>query len=147
MRKQANAILTREKISNSNFHYFPLGFKKLIIEVEVYGINFFLVHLSLKKKVRKAQINHLIEITKGDRPIIIAGDFNTFSGVDEISELKAELGLKNPNRENLKSFPAWKPKKGLDHILCSEEINVTDFQVPDVRFSDHLPLILDFDYP
>jgi len=32
----------------------------------------------------------------------------------------------------------------LDFILVSEGIEVTDFRVPDVRFSDHRPLVCDF---
>jgi endonuclease/exonuclease/phosphatase (EEP) superfamily protein YafD len=32
----------------------------------------------------------------------------------------------------------------LDFILLSADIALTDFRVPDVRFSDHRPLICDF---
>jgi endonuclease/exonuclease/phosphatase (EEP) superfamily protein YafD len=36
------------------------------------------------------------------------------------------------------------PRIELDFILVSEGIEVTDFRVPDVRFSDHRPLVCDF---
>jgi endonuclease/exonuclease/phosphatase (EEP) superfamily protein YafD len=32
----------------------------------------------------------------------------------------------------------------LDFVLVSSEIEITDFRVPDVRYSDHRPLICDF---
>jgi endonuclease/exonuclease/phosphatase family metal-dependent hydrolase len=44
----------------------------------------------------------------------------------------------------LPSFPARVPRIELDFILVSEGIEVTDFRVPDVRFSDHRPLVCDF---
>jgi endonuclease/exonuclease/phosphatase family metal-dependent hydrolase len=36
------------------------------------------------------------------------------------------------------------PRAELDFILVSEGIEVTDFRIPDVRFSDHRPLVCDF---
>jgi endonuclease/exonuclease/phosphatase (EEP) superfamily protein YafD len=36
------------------------------------------------------------------------------------------------------------PRIELDFILVSEGIEVTDFRVPDVRLSDHRPLVCDF---
>jgi len=36
------------------------------------------------------------------------------------------------------------PRHELDFILVSEGIEVTNFRVPDVRFSDHRPLVCDF---
>jgi len=48
------------------------------------------------------------------------------------------------NSAGLPSFPAKIPRVELDFILVSEGIEVTDFRVPDVRFSDHRPLVCDF---
>jgi endonuclease/exonuclease/phosphatase (EEP) superfamily protein YafD len=36
------------------------------------------------------------------------------------------------------------PRIELDFILVTEGIEVSDFRVPDVRFSDHRPLVCDF---
>ena len=36
------------------------------------------------------------------------------------------------------------PRIELDFVLVSKEIEVTNFQVPDVRFSDHRPILCDF---
>jgi endonuclease/exonuclease/phosphatase (EEP) superfamily protein YafD len=36
------------------------------------------------------------------------------------------------------------PRHELDFILVSGGIEVQDFRIPDVRFSDHRPLICDF---
>jgi endonuclease/exonuclease/phosphatase family metal-dependent hydrolase len=53
-------------------------------------------------------------------------------------------GLKSANRLGLPSYPSHKPRKELDFVLYSNGIEVTSFDVPDVRFSDHRPLICDF---
>ena len=42
------------------------------------------------------------------------------------------------------SAPSRSPRKELDFILHSAQIEVNRFEIPDVRFSDHLPLICDF---
>ena len=54
-------------------------------------------------------------------------------------------GLKSANRSGLPSYPARSPRKELDFILYSKGIEITHFDVPDVRFSDHRPLICDFE--
>ena len=39
---------------------------------------------------------------------------------------------------------ARSPRKELDFILHSGQIEVNRFEIPDIQFSDHLPLICDF---
>ena len=56
-------------------------------------------------------------------------------------------GLVDPNKDSKPTFPAWKPNRHLDFILHSPEITVNSFEVPDIHLSDHLPLLIDFDYP
>lgn len=147
LRKQANALLTKMEIPEKNFHFLPVGFKKLIIEAEIEGLRFFLVHLSLNSRARKIQLAHISELAKRYEPIIIAGDFNTFNGEKELEDFQSELRLINPNHENKPTYPSWKPKKQLDFILCSKSIKIKNFQIPSVKFSDHLPLILDIAKP
>ncbi len=143
LRKQANAVLTKQKVPHGKFHFFPVGFKRLIIEVEVEGIKFFLVHLALQKAIRRKQISHLAKLADGGGPVIIAGDFNTLSGAHELHALQDRLGLFNPNGSHLPTYPSWKPRKQLDFILCSKSLKVKNFRIPDVKLSDHLPLILE----
>ena len=126
----------------------PFGFKRLILEIQVAGIRFFLLHLALNRETRKQQLEYikkLVSINPG--PMIIAGDFNTFSGDLELDTLVRDLDLFDPNEEGTPTFPSQAPKKKLDFILCSRSVKVQDFQVPQIRFSDHLPLLLDFEPP
>jgi len=144
LRHQANAILTRDEVVSSDFHYFKVGFKRLIIEVDVNGVRFFLVHLALSHRVRAKQLEALADIASGDGPVVVAGDFNTMRGSRELDFLKKALGLDSANVESLPTYPSWKPKQELDFVLHSKEINIERFFLPDVHFSDHLPLVVDF---
>ncbi len=143
---QGNAFLAKDTIHGEKFHYFDRGMKKLVIELELEKITFFLVHLALSYKARQEQILHLYHLVKETkRPYILAGDFNAFMGEKEIQLLMSASGLKNADKDMQPSFPSHNPKKNLDFILHSPEIKVNKFWMPDVQLSDHLPLIIDFE--
>ncbi len=146
LRKQGNAFLAAPRVTGERFHYFDQGIKKLIIELELDEVAIFLVHLSLKYRHRHFQLRHLYELVRKSRkPVIVAGDFNTFWGENEIFLFMKAAGLRSANVESQASYPSRSPRMELDFILYGEGIEVTDFSIPDIRFSDHLPLICDFD--
>ncbi|UDQ97223.1 endonuclease/exonuclease/phosphatase family protein [Lentisphaerota bacterium WC36G] len=151
LKQQGNALLSKGELNIQNFHYFPFGVKRLIIEIEFNSTAIFVVHLALGQKTRQQQLEHLTKLVKdlhekSGKSIIIAGDFNAFNGDDEISNLCDELKLKNANTANVKTFPAWAPRHELDFVLHSEDIEVINFKVDnEAKFSDHLPIIIDFE--
>ncbi len=146
LKNQTNAIVTADSNHATQFHYFPRGFKKLIIEITINGITLFLVHLSVRKKIRAQQLEFLTTIIPTDRPVIIAGDFNTFGGSSELDNLITACTLYNPNAANLPTYPSWKPKHQLDYLLCSKSLQVSSFVIPQIEFSDHLPIIAEIVY-
>ena len=144
--KQGNAFLTKDTIHGEKFHYFERGMKKLVMELELEHVTFFLVHLALNYKTRQQQILHLYHMIKEtDRPYIVAGDFNLFMGEAEIQLLLAASHLQNADPSMQPSYPSHKPKRHLDFVLHSPHIKVNCFEMPKVRLSDHLPLIVDFE--
>ncbi len=147
LNKQCNGLLSKTKILHHQFHYFNEGVKRLVIEVELEDVFIFIVHLSLQFKHRQQQLEHLHRIlAKHDKPVIIAGDFNTFGGSRELELFLGATGLVNANLLNKPSHPSHAPKRHLDFILHSPQLIVSDFSIPDVRFSDHAPLICDFSF-
>jgi endonuclease/exonuclease/phosphatase family metal-dependent hydrolase len=145
VRKQANAFLSAPHVTGERFHYFDTGIKRLIIELELDQVCVFLVHLSLKYRHRQYQLRYLHDLlSKSTKPVIVAGDFNAFWGNHEIYLFMHAAGLRSANSLELPSFPARVPRVELDFVLVSSEIEITDFRVPDVRYSDHRPLICDF---
>jgi len=146
MNKQGNAILTSQEIKSHQFHYFRKGVKRLVIELELEAFTIFLVHLSLKFRHRQYQLQDLQLMVKDTRkPVIAAGDFNALWGDREIQSFLAVTGLKNANGLGRLSQPSRSPRRQLDYIFCSPEIRATSFQVPQVKLSDHAPLICDFE--
>ncbi len=145
VRKQANAFLASPRVEGERFHYFDTGIKRLIIELELDELCVFLVHLSVKFRHRHAQLRHLFELIRhSTKPVIVAGDFNTFWGEHEMALFMEATGLRSANRHRLPSYPARRPRIELDFILYSRGIEIDSFEVPDVTFSDHRPLICDF---
>lgn len=143
--KQANAFLAAPRVEGERFHYFDTGIKRLIIELELDDLCVFLVHLSLKFRHRHVQLRHLFELVKrSPKPVIVAGDFNTFWGEHEIALFMEASGLRSANRERLPSYPARRPRMELDFILHSRGIEIDSFEIPGVTYSDHRPLICDF---
>jgi endonuclease/exonuclease/phosphatase family metal-dependent hydrolase len=105
----------------------------------------FLVHLSIKYRHRQYQLRYLHELVeKATKPVIVAGDFNTFWGTHELYLFMHAAGLRSANTSSLPTYPAKAPRAELDFVLVSEQIEIADFRVPDIRLSDHLPLVCDF---
>lgn len=146
IRKQGNAFLASPGVRGETFHYFDTGIKRLIIELELDDFAIFLVHLSLKYRHRHLQLRKLYDlISSTEKPVIVAGDFNTFWGENEIYLFMRAAGLRSANTRHLPSYPSRAPRKELDFILYQDGIRVTGLEVPRIRLSDHLPLICDFE--
>ena len=146
VRKQGNAFMAAERVHGERFHYFDTGIKRLIIEFEMSNFAVFLVHLSLKYRHRHLQLRHLYDLIEAtEKPVIVAGDFNTFWGENDIYLFMKAAGLRSANVEGLPTFPSRSPRRQLDFILYQDGIHVNNFAIPDSRLSDHLPLVCDFD--
>jgi len=146
VRKQGNAFMAAPRVHGEKFHYFDTGIKRLIIELEMDEFAVFLVHLSLKYRHRHLQLRRLYDlIEETKKPVIVAGDFNTFWGENEIYLFLRAARLTSANPESLPTYPSRAPRKELDFILYQDGINVTNFEVPQVKLSDHLPLVCDFE--
>ncbi|MGB5324886.1 MAG: endonuclease/exonuclease/phosphatase family protein [Pseudomonadales bacterium] len=145
IRKQSNAFLANDVIHGERFHYFDAGIKRLIIELEMEHYAIFLVHLSLQFKQRQLQLKMLYDLIKEvEKPVIVAGDMNTFAGERELTLFKEATKMRSANTLHQPSFPSWKPKLELDFILYQDGIDVHNFEILQTTLSDHLPLVCDF---
>lgn len=151
--KQANALISRFKISKVRYHMFHEGTKRMVIEAMIHcpvPITLLVAHLALGKRARAKQIKELITIVNAIKnPVILMGDFNTFHGEAEIRKLLQQTHLKDKISLDAKSLPftepAWHPTRRLDYILTSSKINVSKYAVLPFHFSDHLPLMIEFE--
>lgn len=146
MNKQVNALLTSGAIQSQRFHYFQSGVKRLIIELELHNLTIYLVHLSVRYRTRHEQLRALGRLVRQrSKPCLVAGDFNAFRGPAELEPLLTIAGLCCPPHDAMPTYPSWKPRRELDFILHSPEVRVKSYFAPAVTFSDHLPVVCDFE--
>lgn len=145
LNQQGNAFVVRDDGHKETFHYFDRGVKRLVIELEMEKVSFFLIHLALGSRMRHRQLGDLYDLLQTvKKPYIVAGDFNALWGEQEIRLFQAATDLKNAHASNSPTFPSWKPKRHLDFILHSPGISIERCWMPNVQFSDHLPIVCDF---
>ncbi|QHI70729.1 endonuclease/exonuclease/phosphatase family protein [Tichowtungia aerotolerans] len=145
LNQQGNAFIVRDSGHQEKFHYFDRGMKRLVIELEMDDVVFFLIHLPLGSRLRHRQLGDLYELIKEiDKPCVVAGDFNALWGEQEVRLFLAATQMKNAHAANSPTFPSWKPKRHLDFIFHSPGIEVERCWMPKVLYSDHLPIVCDF---
>jgi len=148
LNRQGNAFVTNRSIEAQQFHFFKTGIKKLVIELEFDNFVIFLVHLSLKYRHRQRQLTDLYALFSSvKKPMIVAGDFNAFWGMQELELFMAAGNLLNANTTGEPTFPSFAPRHQLDFVLHSPSIKMNRFAVCPVKFSDHRPVICEFEVP
>ena len=78
------------------------------------------------------------------KPVIVAGDFNTFWGEHEMTLFMEAAGLRSANLDRLPSYPAEAAHGTRLHPVHARASRSTSFDVPAVTLSDHRPLVCDF---
>ncbi len=101
-----------------------------------------ILHLALGRRARMRQVSYISELMAGCPYSIIMGDLNCGSDSPEVALLMERLNLWEPITEE-STFPSWRPKKKIDHILVSSTLGIERAQVLDYACSDHLPISLD----
>lgn len=102
-------------------------------------------HLGLSISERRAQAKALLELSTGQGPTVVIGDFNDWFWPGSVrSVLSRALG----GRTRYRTFPAVYPLLRLDRIYCRPAAAMSgSFIDPDGRqLSDHLPVIADLDF-
>lgn len=104
------------------------------------------MHLALSRKGQNQQLAYIKEQVAGYQHVILMGDLNTHGERLLTDSPLSNLDLQ-PVSSSLKTFPSWRPKKGLDHILVSESVKVKQLGVLDIAVSDHLPIAMEVEIP
>ncbi|MFD2191502.1 endonuclease/exonuclease/phosphatase family protein [Pistricoccus aurantiacus] len=110
------------------------------------ALHVFVAHLALSNRGRLRQLDYLSKLIEPLRHVIVMGDLNcTQEQLLAHGPFCASLPL-NPIPLP-PSYPAWQPRRALDHILLSRTLTAERVQVLDQLFSDHLPIAVDVRLP
>lgn len=117
----------------------------LIAKTRIHNQTYTIVntHLSLGVQDQIGQLNLLREKLKHHEHIILSGDFNCQPDAPHFDRFVRDTGLQSITNSSSLSFPSWKPKKALDHILISPELKAMDCHILPQQFSDHLAVAAD----
>jgi endonuclease/exonuclease/phosphatase family metal-dependent hydrolase len=105
-----------------------------------------IVHLALGSRARARQFESLARVIGDQRHAILMGDLNCRSEGKEMQWLLRRTDLSEPIH-GLYTFPSWRPRRNIDHILVSASIQVDSVRVLNYTISDHLPIAMDITLP
>jgi endonuclease/exonuclease/phosphatase family metal-dependent hydrolase len=113
---------------------------------EANGLAVMIAHLSLSAQARAKQLGFIAEVLQDYPHAILMGDLNTEAHSREMQHLFERCHLQPPAHPVL-TFPSWKPKRALDHILVSPEIRIEKVWTLPQAFSDHLAVAAEIQLP
>lgn len=148
--RHANGLLSRVPPSAVEVHPLPgvpgRGLMHARYGRDAAALNVFVLHLALGQRGRVRQLGFLAELLRDCRHAVVMGDLNCTPESLELRALFGAGGLCRPVH-GAATFPSWRPRRHLDHILVSEQIAVRRFYVPAWVYSDHLPVALEAHMP
>ncbi len=117
------------------------------------GLPLYYENYKIGQKIRNWEIDnlrpYLDSLDAKDTPVIIAGDFNDWSGsycMNTIRDGKYKDAWWEGGLGFGITYDGWHLKLRLDHILYSHHFKLENVYVKKSKFSDHRPLVADFTY-
>ncbi len=110
------------------------------------GLTVAVAHLSLGAGTRKTQLAFIAELLENSPLTVLMGDFNCSHDQPEMQSLFERTRLQPPS-EVVHTFPSWRPRRAIDHILISDDLACVGMQALPAANSDHLALSLDLEVP
>jgi endonuclease/exonuclease/phosphatase family metal-dependent hydrolase len=118
---------------------------RITLGAEAGGLTLLVTHLSLSRGSRHRQLEFLSELIPQKRPAVLMGDLNA-----DVETLRRHGGLQRIGLwvpPTPPTFPSWRPRRSLDHILMSPDIEVHQVMALPHAISDHLPVAADISVP
>ncbi len=103
-----------------------------------------IAHLALGEPSRSQQLAYLRGLVAHHDRVVLMGDMNCRG---DLLDRRLPLAVANHHGAALDTFPSWRPRQDLDHILVSPALQLRDSRVVDYSMSDHLPLASDIVLP
>lgn len=103
-------------------------------------------HLALTRGSRDAQLAAIRELIEPFPHAVVMGDINCGPEQLRNNPAFADGRLRIPDT-CLPTFPSWRPRRAIDHILTTRELTVRNARPVDVCLSDHRPLAMTLAIP
>ena len=104
------------------------------------------LHLALGARAQDRQLRYVRELIEHHRHVILMGDMN-----NPLEHLLSRPALKGLDliyaEETLHTYPSWKPRHALDHILITPDLELRKAEVLDWTISDHRPIAMEVGLP
>lgn len=110
------------------------------------GLAVAVAHLSLGAGSRASQISFIAELLHDHPHAILMGDFNCDPDRPEMQSLYKRTRLQPP-ASCVPTFPSWQPRRAIDHILVTGDLQVANMAALAAAYSDHLALAAEIDVP
>lgn len=141
--RHGNAILSRHRLSVVDDMKLPgkiQGRGALIARVEqADGFVVANTHLSLGPIDQATQLDAIAEALPEGGKWAVCGDLNLSAASAAFQQFLDNTGAYSPTVMPL-SFPSWRPRRDLDHIIAGPEMHLSDYRVVKTAKSDHLPV-------
>ncbi len=99
-----------------------------------------IAHLSLGPQARKRQLDFIADLIGHHPRAVLMGDLNCALDSPELAGLMRSTGLTPTHTAPPPTFPSWRPRRAIDHILVSEKMEIEKLWTLPHAASDHLPL-------
>ena len=149
--QHSNGLLSRLPISHLEEHSLPgtlpgRGAIHARFGEGEHALHVFVTHLALGARIQHRQLQYLGELIAPLKHVIVMGDLNCT--LSQLRQHKAfSEALDSRPSKAINSYPAWQPRRGLDHILVSSTLRLSHPTTLSHLFSDHLPLAVEVHLP
>ena len=148
----SNGLLTRYKPADVRDHALPSripGRGAMWVRFDLGGEDLIVViaHLSLGPKARARQLDFIADLIWSSPHVVLMGDFNCALDSIEMAGFLRRTDLSPNHAEPPPTFPSWRPRRAIDHILVSEKMEIASLYTLPSTASDHLPLAAEIRLP
>lgn len=136
-----NAVLSRFPITDIEQHALPGRMKgRGLLVCRTGDLTIANTHLSLNAKAQKLQLEAIAIILKRYENAVLVGDFNCRASRPWLQDFCDQTGMRLITGSQTPTFPSWKPRMDIDHVLLGRGVAAAKPEVGSVRLSDHLPV-------
>ncbi|MEE9329335.1 MAG: endonuclease/exonuclease/phosphatase family protein [Parvularculaceae bacterium] len=136
-----NAILSKHKIELLADTKLPGKVKgRGLLIGRIDGLVIANTHLSLGLKDQNLQFAAIAEQLRAYDQVIFSGDLNCKPASPHFTDFRELTQLRLHTHHHHPTFPSWKPRHALDHILATQELTISDCRPLQHALSDHLPV-------